>query len=578
MRIFGLEISRARSKAQALSSVDSSRGWFNIIREAWGGAWQSDITVDAPRDVLAFSAVYGCVTIIASDIGKLRPRVVEEREDGTCVEMKAASPHAAVLAKPNRFQNRVKFFEQWIVSKLLYGNTYALKQRDKRGIVVGLYLLHPERVTPLIAESGDVYYRIAADHLAGLGDGVTVPASEVIHDVGVALWHPLVGVSPIYACGLSATMANRIQKNSTTFFGNLSRPSGILTSPNEIKDETAERLKKAFEDNFSGQNVGRIAVAGDGLKYEAMTIPASDAQLIEQLKWTVEDAARCFHVPLYKLGGQVPAGSTVEQLQQGYYSECLQALIESVEICLDEGLALPAGRYAEFDLDGLMRMDTAAKIAAEAEAVKGAIKSPNEARLRLNLPPVSGGDSPYLQQQNYSLEALAKRDAQEDPFKAGKGGASEPPQPAPSGERDEEAREGMRAMLAELAMIIDRAKEAPQPQPGPEDGEEAAAAAVAEAFVRGLMQPGPSHDGLPASAALHAAARIQEEEERRAAEDIARFDQIEASQERIAAQVEAAIAASKRVEEALYQPVEPVHDPKTGRLKHAQRKRKGNDQ
>jgi phage portal protein BeeE len=43
--------------------------------------------------------------------------------------------------------------------------------------------------------------------------------------------------------------------------------------------------------------------------------------------------------------------------------------------------------------------------------------SPNEGRAMLDLKPVEGGESPYLQQQNYSLAALAKRDAQDDPFK-----------------------------------------------------------------------------------------------------------------------------------------------------------------
>jgi phage portal protein BeeE len=42
--------------------------------------------------------------------------------------------------------------------------------------------------------------------------------------------------------------------------------------------------------------------------------------------------------------------------------------------------------------------------------------APNEGRAKFDLKPVKGGDSPYLQQQNYSLEALAKRDAQADPF------------------------------------------------------------------------------------------------------------------------------------------------------------------
>jgi FtsZ-binding cell division protein ZapB len=45
--------------------------------------------------------------------------------------------------------------------------------------------------------------------------------------------------------------------------------------------------------------------------------------------------------------------------------------------------------------------------------------APNEARFKENLPSVVGGDSCYLQQQNYSLEALAKRDAQQDPFTKG---------------------------------------------------------------------------------------------------------------------------------------------------------------
>ena len=51
--------------------------------------------------------------------------------------------------------------------------------------------------------------------------------------------------------------------------------------------------------------------------------------------------------------------------------------------------------------------------------------APNEGRRQLDLPPVPGGDTPYLQVQNYSLEALAKRDAREGEA------PSEAPQDAP---------------------------------------------------------------------------------------------------------------------------------------------------
>jgi HK97 family phage portal protein len=238
----------------------------------------------------------------------------------------------------------------------------------------------------------------------------------------VCLFHPLVGVSPIFACGLAATQALKIQQNSAKFFENMSRPSGILTAPEEISDETAKRLKAHWEENYTADKIGKVAVLGDGLKYEAMTVNAVDAQLVDQLKLSAEQVASVFHVPAYMVGAAAPPPyNNVQALQLQYYSQCLQALIESLESCLDDGLGLldmVNGRQlgTEFELDDLLRMDTATLSAVLKEQVSAGITSPNEARERLNLPAVTGGDTPYLQQQNYSLEALNKRDTGTDPF------------------------------------------------------------------------------------------------------------------------------------------------------------------
>ena len=48
-----------------------------------------------------------------------------------------------MLRKPNRYQTRIKFVEQWMMSKLTAGNTYVLKQRDERSVVTALYVLDP---------------------------------------------------------------------------------------------------------------------------------------------------------------------------------------------------------------------------------------------------------------------------------------------------------------------------------------------------------------------------------------------------------------------------------------------------
>jgi HK97 family phage portal protein len=346
-----------------------------------------------------------------------------------------------------------------MVSKLLYGNVYALKEREPvRRMVSAAYILNPKRVKPLITDGGDVYYEIEPDNLSRVPEKIIVPAREMFHDSMTCLFHPLVGVSPLYAAAISATQGRRIQSNSTKFFDNMSRPSGMLTAPIKIDDETATRLKKEFEQNYGGGNIGRTLVGGMGLKYEPMTIPAENAQLIEQLRWTVEDVARVFHVPLFKIGGPVPAGSTIDALNQMYYNDCLQELLESAEAILDFGLELPSRRYTEFDLSGLLRMDQAAQMDLLVKSVGGGIHAPDEARAKVDLPPVPGGQYPYLQQQNYSLEALAKRDAQEDPF-----GTKPAPVPAPAAAPDEEDDEAAMRFLRTMELFAEKAEHEPLP-------------------------------------------------------------------------------------------------------------------
>lgn len=405
-----------------LVPVDSGRGWLTLFdSDTTLGTWQQDVKVDR-ESVLANWAIFSCVTLIAGDIGKVTIDLVEI-SDG--IEVEAYSPaFSPVLKKPNRYQTRQQFIENWITSKLTRGNAYILKERDRRGVVVQHYPLDPSGVTPLIAGNGDVYYRLGPDNLAGINEaeGVYVPASEIIHDRMNCLFHPLVGLSPIFASGLAATQGLRIQGNSAKFFENMSRPSGLLTAPGKISNEVADRLKTAWEKNYGGGNIGRVAVLGDDLKYQPMTITAVEAQLSEQLKASAEMICSTFHVPAFKIGaGTIPAGQKVEDLNQIYYSDCLHALMDAVQTLLSEGLGLDSDkegkRYAvRFRLDDLLKMDTATFVATIKTAIDASVMAPNEGRRKLNLPPVAGGNAPLSQQQNYSLEALAKRDAADDPF------------------------------------------------------------------------------------------------------------------------------------------------------------------
>jgi HK97 family phage portal protein len=409
------------AKAADYLAPVSNYGWWPRILESYTGAWQQNVVVDR-RTVSENWAVFACVTLIANDISKMPARVMQFNQLLRIWEPTIQRP---VLRKPNRYQTRIEFFKSWIFSLLFQGNTYVLKERDAKGFVVALYILDPMRVTPLVAPDGGIYYQLRDDVLSGLEDSVVVPASEIIHDRLYTLFHPLIGVSPIYASGIAAMQSAAIQDNSAKFFQNMSRPSGILTAPGPIGDDTAARLKASWQTNYGGSNVGKVAVLGDGLKYEAMTITAVDSQLIEQLKFTGEMICATFHVPPYKLGlGPMPTVNNTAALNQQYYDQCLQPIAENMELRFDDGLELQYPFETWFDTNALLRMDPDMRLKSHTEAIAGGWLAPNEARREEDRPPLEGGDTAYLQMQNFSLAALAKRDALDDPF------ASKAPTPA----------------------------------------------------------------------------------------------------------------------------------------------------
>lgn len=439
-------------RKKAIPQPVSQQGWKPLLRftgEPYPGAWQRD---DGRHQdtVLAYHAVFACISLIAGDIAKMRPRVMRRDRHGVPAEVRTGSA-AVIYRRPNAFQNRIQFFEQWVSSKLCHGNTVALKIRNSRGETEALRLLDWGRVTPMVADDGSVFYQISPDRMAGLGSTVTVPAREIIHDRFNCFFHPLVGLSPVYAAGLAAMNGHWIQHNSAHFFRNGGRPGGIIEVPGSITAENALELKESWERGYSGENAGRTAVLSDGAKYNPVSVSAVDAQTVEQLKMTAEIICSVFHVPAYKAGmGSLPSSDNIEALEQQYYSQCLQTLIESIELLLDEAFCLKDDCSTEFDISALLRMDTERRIKTLGEGVKNTILTPNEARRRENLPPLPGGDALYLQQQNYSLEALSRRDAREDPFaSSGKTASAPPPGVASDGNKaiSETERDVVKAMF-----------------------------------------------------------------------------------------------------------------------------------
>jgi HK97 family phage portal protein len=444
MRILGFNITREK----ALSHVGSTwRSTWRVVAEPWAGAWQQN-QEETRGDLITYPTLYACIMRITSDVGKL-PFTLREVANGVsrAVENAAYSP---VLRKPNNYQTEAQFREQWMLSKLVQGNTYILKRRDERGVVVDMYVLDPLRTLPMVSDMGNVFYQLKTDALNTLpanypSDKLIVPASEVIHDRCMCIHHPLIGVPPLAAAYWPALKNLKILRSATEFFANNAQPGGILTAPAGMTEDDAKQVQDYWSSNFTGTNSGRVAIVGADMKFTPFAMKSIDAQMVEQMRYSDEQICQPFGIPPFKVGiGTIPAGLGVDGLNQLYYADALQTHIEHMEGLLNDGLRIKAPLSVELDLEPLLRMDEGKRAEVETKLVAGKIKTPDEGRLRFNLAPTGGGDTLWGQHQDYPLGVLAKReDLNPAPV-------PEPPPPEEVEEEDQEDDATVRAIAYEF--------------------------------------------------------------------------------------------------------------------------------
>lgn len=410
--LIGFQRSPSRGPGWLWSGSGWSGNWGNGDRGP-PGAWQAG--TNAPHrnvELLAFSAVYACVNVIASDISKLPMQVFSvDLTDGTR-ELRRGDYYAGLFREPNGYQTCSDFLYAFVQSYLCQGNTYCyVGDRNGRGEVQSMHVLNPFRVTPLIAESGEIFYRCSQDYLAGIENGQIVPERDMIHHRLTLLpGFPLVGVTPIFAAAASSALGIKILQDSQQFFANASRPSGLLSSDQHISPENKERYKQEWDQAYRGGEFGKTAVLSGGMRWQPLTITAQDAQLIEQLKYSVQDVARVFRVPTFMLGDNT--GVTYrnnEQLVRAYLTGCLGFHVEALQQRFIRAFDFPATYELRFDLSAFLRTETDIRFASYQTALNSGWLSINETRAQEGLPPVAGGEEPRVQMQYIPLsQANAK--------------------------------------------------------------------------------------------------------------------------------------------------------------------------
>jgi HK97 family phage portal protein len=330
-------------------------------------SWLVDVFASAPsrsgavvdeKTALYNTAVMACIRVLSETIATLPLHIY--RQSGANKTVDREHPVARLLDYPNPDMDAVQFRETMMGHVLAWGNAYAEIERDGAGRPVRLWILPPDRVTPQRRSDGSLFYIASFS-----GRSYVLNADQMFHLVGLG-WDGILGYSPIRMHREAIGLSQATESFGSSWFGNGSRPSGVLTHPGALSQTAKENLKNSWDVAHSGlSNSQRVAVLEEGIKWEAIGIPPEDAQFLETRKFQVEEIARMYRVPLHLIQHMEKStswGTGVEELGQGFITYSLTPWLVRWEQRIGSRLIAERERstiYAKHSLEGLLRGDSA---------------------------------------------------------------------------------------------------------------------------------------------------------------------------------------------------------------------------
>ena len=388
-----------------------------VIAELFGGnasATGLSVTSDTAMRV---TAVYRAVNLLAQSYASLPLGVFRLGGDGAKSADKAHPLWSLLHDQPNRWQTSFEWREMMAGHFALRNRCYSeIISTGGKG-VAELVPLHPDRVRPFRAPDG----KIAFDYTPLDGPSRVILQSEMHYLHGMVLGSD--GITPLspVSCGREAIgLALATEEHGARLFGNGTRLGGVLKMAGHLKDDPArDKLLKSWKDAYSGiRNAYKTALLEDGLEWQAMGMSNEDAQYGDVRKLQIAEIARIFGIPLHLLSElDRSTNNNIEHQGMEFVTHTIRPGAVRWEQAMKRDLffgAYAKTHCAQFNLDGLMRGDSAARGQFYATLLQNGVFNRNEVR---ELEDRNKSDAPgmddYTVQSNMALiqllEALTKK-------------------------------------------------------------------------------------------------------------------------------------------------------------------------
>lgn len=356
---------------------------------------------------MKLSTVDRCIEVLSDSMGKL-PIYVMDRTTRKRVENHPLNE--MLTLRPNEAQSPTVAKKMIEANRNCGGNGYGWIIRDGASLRPKEYLPVPyELVTPWLDTSGKLWYTVIHPFT---GEVMTVHRMDMIHTMAFT-HNGYKGISVLSRASEVVGAARAAQQYNLNYYANGGQPAGVLETESDLSgtvsiklaDGTTEQISKKdlirneWEKRHSGPtNAQRVAILDYGLKYTPISISNKDAQFVEQSELSVQDIARFFGVPLYKLQAGKQSYNSNEQNAIEYVVSTLHPIVTQYEEELTWKL-LPAAEAATMKIRVNMMAELRGDFTSRASWYKAMREiggfSANDIMALEDMPDVEGGDERY---------------------------------------------------------------------------------------------------------------------------------------------------------------------------------------
>jgi len=270
--------------------------------------WLKGVTTGTTQTgAMKLSAVNACVECITNSISKLPVFIMDsntkEHIKHPLLKLLCERPNEAMT--PSVYKKLVE------TNVLLKGNGYSLIVRSQNtSRPQELIPICSDFITPWIDGMGKLWYIFTHPKTGEVRklDNFDILHYKTYSEDGIT------GISVLSRASEVINTAKASQNYENRFYTQNARPSGILKADAELNKGAKDKIREEWENIHNGvDNAFRIAVLDLGLSYQSISLNNKDSQFVESKAIFIEDIARFFGVPLYKINSGKQSYSSNEQ-------------------------------------------------------------------------------------------------------------------------------------------------------------------------------------------------------------------------------------------------------------------------